>query len=286
MDLVVGATGDLGGRVTRRLLERGEQVRVLVRDTSDVSPLKAAGAELAFGDLKERITVDTACRGVDRIISTATGASRGGEDSVDAVDRQGHATLLHCAQNAGVHRIVYVSATGFTSDSPVALARAKASTVEAIRSSGIPYTILQPALFMESWIGFVVGAQIQLGDTVQVIGDPFRKYGFVAVENVADLVLAVLDHPSAQRAEIPLGAGSCSYQQIVAWIAKETGRNLEIRSLPPTSSIERFPPVVNELWSYAATGGLGPLSTPKVAERFGFELVRPRSFVRRFFGSD
>ncbi len=286
MDLVVGATGDLGGRVTRRLLERGAQVRVLVRDTSDVSPLKAAGAELAFGDLKELLTVEAACRGVDRIISTATGASRGGEDSVEAVDRHGHATLLRCAQSAGVGRIVYVSATGFTSDSPVALARAKASTVEAIRSSGLGYTILQPALFMESWIGFVVGAQIQMGDTVQVIGDPARKYGFVATENVADLVLAVLDHPDAQRAEIPLGAGSCSYQQIVGWIAKATGRNLEIHSLPPTSSIAGFPSMVNELWSYAATGGMGPLATPKVAERFGFEMIRPRSFVQRFFGSD
>lgn len=61
MDLVVGATGDLGGRVVRRLLEQDEKVRVLVRDTSDVSPLKAAGAELAFGDLKELVTVDTAC---------------------------------------------------------------------------------------------------------------------------------------------------------------------------------------------------------------------------------
>ena len=286
MDLVVGATGDLGGRITRRLLEQGEQVRVLVRDTSDVSPLKAAGAELAFGDLKEILTVDTACKGIDRIISTATGASRGGDDSVDAVDRQGHATLLRCAENAGIRRIVYVSATGFKSDSPVDLARAKATTAEAIRASGLSYTILQPTLFMESWIGFVVGAQLRLGDTVQVIGDPARKYGFVAVENVADLVLSVLDHPDAQRADIPLSAGSCSYQQIVGWIAKATDRDLQVHSVPPSSAIEGFPPILNELWSFAATGGMGPLTTPKVAEKFGFEMIRPRAFVQDFFGTD
>ena len=286
MDLVVGATGDLGGRITRRLLEQGEQVRVLVRDTSDVGPLKAAGAELAFGDLKELVTVDTACKGVDRIISTATGASRGGEDSVDAVDRQGHATLLRCAENAGIRRFVYVSATGFNTDSPVHLARAKAATAEAIRSSGLSYTILQPSLFMDSWIAFVVGAQIRVGDTVQVIGDPARKYGFVAVDNVADLVLAVLDHPDAQRADIPLSAGSCSYQQIVAWIAKTTDRNLQIHSLPPSSQIEGFPPILNELWSFAATGGMGPMTTTKVAQKFGFEMIRPKAFVQDLFGTD
>ena len=286
MDLVVGATGDLGGRVVRRLLEQDEKVRVLVRDTSDVSPLKAAGAELAFGDLKELVTVDTACQGIDRIISTATGASRGGEDSVDAVDRQGHATLLRCAENAGVQRFVYVSATGFDTDSPVELARAKASTADAVRSSGLNYTILQPALFMESWIAFVVGAQIQFGNTVQVIGDPARKYGFVAIENVADLLVAALDHPDAQRADIPLSGGSCSYQQIVDWTARATGRDLEVHSVPPSSSIAGFPPIVNELWSFAATGGMGPLATPKVAERFRFELIRPRVFVQNLFGSD
>lgn len=285
MDLVVGATGDLGGRITRRLLEQGEEVRVLVRDTSDVGPLKAAGAQLAFGDLKELVTVDTACRGVDRIISTATGASRGGDDSVDAVDRQGHATLLRSAENAGVHRFVYVSANGFNTDSPVDLARAKASTAKAIRSSGLSYTILQPTLFMESWIAFVVGAQIRTGDTVKVIGDPARRYGFVAVENVADLVVSVLDHPDAQRADIPLSAGSCSYRQIVSWVAKATGRDLQIHSLPPSSEIEGFPPIVNELWSFAAAGGMGPLTTPKVAERFGFELIRPRTFVQEVFGT-
>jgi NADH dehydrogenase len=286
MDLLVGATGELGGRVVRRLLERGIKVRVLVRDTSDVGPLKAAGAELAFGDLKELVTVDAACKGIDRIISTATGASRGGEDSVDAVDRQGHATLLRCAENSGVQRFVYVSATGFKTDSPVDLARAKASTAEAIRSSGLNYTILQPALFMESWIAFVIGAQIRSSDTVQVIGDPARRYGFVAVENVADLILGVLEHPDAQRADIPLSAGSCSYQQIVAWAAKATGRDLKVHSLPPSNSIEGFPSIVNDLWSFAATGGMGPLTTPKVAERFGFEMIRPRVFVQNLFGSD
>jgi len=286
MDLVVGATGDLGGLITRRLLERGESVRVLVRDTSDVSPLKAAGAQLAFGDLKELTSVDAACKGIDRIISTATGASRGGNDSVEAVDRQGHATLLRCAENAGIQRIIYVSANGFETDSPVELARAKASTAEAIRSSGLNYTILQPTLFMESWIAFVVGAQIQIGDTVHVIGDPARRYGFVSMQNVADLALAVLDHPDAQRADIPLSAGSSSYQQIVAWIAKATGRELQVHSLPPSSEIPGFPPILNELWSFAATGGLKPLTTAKVAEKFGFEMIRPRAFIQKMFRPD
>lgn len=286
MDLVVGATGELGGLISRRLLARGESVRVLVRDTSDVSPLKAAGAQLAYGDLKELTGVDAACQGVDRIISTATGASRGGEDSVEAVDREGHATLLRCAEHAGVGRIVYVSASGFETDSPIELARAKASTAEAIRSSGLSYTIVQPTLFMESWIAFVVGAQLQAGDTIHVIGDPARRYGFVAMENVADLVIAALDHPDAQRADIPLSAASCSYRQIVSWVAKATGRRLEVHSLPPSSEIPGFPPILNQLWSFAATGGMGPLATPKVAGKFDFEMIRPQAFVEKLFGTD
>jgi uncharacterized protein YbjT (DUF2867 family) len=271
--------------VTQRLLEAGRQVRVLVRDTSDVSPLKAAGAELAFGDLKEFVTVAAACRGVDRVISTASGASRGGADSVEAVDRLGHATLLRCAEEARVQKIVYLSMAGFEADSPLALARAKAATVTALRASGIPYVILQPALFMESWIGFVVGAQIQLGDTVQVVGDPSREYGFVAIDDVADLTLAVLDHPDAHCVELPLSAASCSYRQVVAWVAEVTGRDLRVDSLPPGAGIPRFPPILNQLWSFAAAGGMSAITTPQVAERLDLQMTHPRAFIRKMFGS-
>lgn len=63
MILVVGATGQLGGIITRRLLQRGEGVRVLVRPGRSTRDLIAAGAHPVTGDLKDRGSLRSACEG-------------------------------------------------------------------------------------------------------------------------------------------------------------------------------------------------------------------------------
>ena len=67
MDLVVGATGSLGGRITRRLLAQGKAVRILARHNplsdelaklgraNTVRSLVDAGAQAVYGDLKQRV---------------------------------------------------------------------------------------------------------------------------------------------------------------------------------------------------------------------------------------
>src|SRR5918911_194830 len=90
MILVAGATGFVGGEVCRRLSAVGKPVRALVRPTADrgrLEPLEAAGVETVVGDLKDPASLETACRGVRGIISTAAAiASRQPGDSFETVD--------------------------------------------------------------------------------------------------------------------------------------------------------------------------------------------------------
>lgn len=95
MILVVGATGMLGGTIARTLLERGENVRILVRPGSSYEHL--AGAEPAIGDLKDETSLRAACEGVEAIVTTATSASRGGADTIESVDRAGYRNLVDAA---------------------------------------------------------------------------------------------------------------------------------------------------------------------------------------------
>lgn len=70
MIFVAGATGFLGGEISRRLVERGEAVRGLVRITSDpgsVERLRAVGVECVIGDVRDRASLDRACRGIDTV---------------------------------------------------------------------------------------------------------------------------------------------------------------------------------------------------------------------------
>jgi nucleoside-diphosphate-sugar epimerase len=62
MTLVVGAAGNLGGRVTRMLLAQGQLVRILARSQSNYQPLVEAGAQVVLGDLKEPDSLVAACR--------------------------------------------------------------------------------------------------------------------------------------------------------------------------------------------------------------------------------
>jgi uncharacterized protein YbjT (DUF2867 family) len=69
MVLVVGATGDLGGAIARRLLADGKQVRVFVRSADRGEALRQARAEVVFGDLKNAASVLAACRAAETVIT-------------------------------------------------------------------------------------------------------------------------------------------------------------------------------------------------------------------------
>ncbi len=170
--LVVGATGITGNLIVKKLLERGERVRAFVREGSDHAALEEAGAEIAIGDLKQAMSVRQAMEGVDRVVSTATASARGGEDTIEAVDRIGTASLIEASREAGVKRFVYVSAWGFDKeDLPVSIARAKTESEQRLVESGVPYTILRPCLFMDVWIGWVIGSQLQNDSKVVIVDD-------------------------------------------------------------------------------------------------------------------
>jgi uncharacterized protein YbjT (DUF2867 family) len=77
MILVVGSSGMLGGMVARKLVARGDRVRVMVRQPSDI-----AGVESVRGDLKDPASLDAACQGATAVVTTANSARRGGADDV------------------------------------------------------------------------------------------------------------------------------------------------------------------------------------------------------------
>ena len=112
MILLVGGTGQLGGRIARELLARGLPVRALCRSGSGFGALRRMGAEIVIGDLKDPSTLAPACDGVETVVTTANTAHRGGEDTVESVDLNGTRSLIDAAARAGVRHFVYTSVYG------------------------------------------------------------------------------------------------------------------------------------------------------------------------------
>src|SRR5690606_22683582 len=107
MMLIAGSTGLVGGTIARMLLERGEDVRILVREGSDWQLLAGAGAQPVIGDLKRPESLARACVGVDVVITTASSGQRGGDDNPVTVDVEGNRHLIDAARRAGARHFVF-----------------------------------------------------------------------------------------------------------------------------------------------------------------------------------
>src|SRR6266404_9801411 len=154
MNLVVGATGLLGGEICRLLAARGKPVRALVRATSDqnkVAKLETLGVEVVRGDLKDRPSLNAACQAVSVVVSTASSTlSRQEGDSIQTVDLEGQLNLIDAARAANVSQFVLISFPHTDVEFP--LQTAKRQVEEHLKGSGVTYTVLQPTFFMEVWL--------------------------------------------------------------------------------------------------------------------------------------
>ena len=116
--LVTGATGFTGGHLARALAARGYAVRALVRDTAAAQPLRAAGIELATGDLRNTEAVSAATRGVDVVYHIAAIYRQAGlrTEEYRAVNTAAVRTVIEAAARAGARRVVHCSTVGVHGD--------------------------------------------------------------------------------------------------------------------------------------------------------------------------
>ena len=291
MILIVGATGILGGMITQRLLESGKEVRILVRHNSPAeemakqrmatSPqlLIEAGAQPVYGDLKDRASLDQACQGIETVITTANSAMRGGEDNVDTVDRHGNRNLIEAARAAGVKQFIFISFLGADLNHPVPLFKAKAETEAILTENGMPYTILSPNFFMESWIGMVVGIPLQARQPVTLVGQGQRLHSLISVGDVAAFAAATVGHPAALNQKIILGGPEpLSWRGIVNTFGQVLGQELPVQFVAPGEAIpglpEMVPPMLAAMETYDSAIPMG-----ETAQAFAVEQTTLSSFA-------
>ena len=283
MIFVVGATGMLGGAIVRRLLERGDRVRALVRDDAGERALTEAGAETARGDLKDAASLEGACAGISTLITTANSAGRGGGDNVETVELKGNRNLIEAASRAGVEHFVFVSAEGENPESPVPFLRAKGITSARLRESDMAYTVLVPNLYMDVWISLVVLAPVASGRPVTIVGEGARKHYLVAADDVAGFVVAAVDSGDARNRDLLIGGPEAlSWRDVISTFERVHGLTLEVESIEPGQPMPGFPEAVSGLMAGLETyDSPEPISAAEADTRFGVRLTRLEDFLRR-----
>ena len=162
--LVTGATGFAGSHLTKRLVDEGQDVRIVARPTSDVSKPELAGAEVFAGDVTADDAMRRAVEGVETVYHIAAVFRRVGlpDSTYWAVNYGGTQNLLQASLAAGVRRFVHCSTIGvlghiehppadesapYNTDNIYQRSKCKAeqAALRFGKEYGLPVTVIRPA---------------------------------------------------------------------------------------------------------------------------------------------
>lgn len=214
---VTGATGHLGRLAIAALKGRGLSPIALVRDPAKAAELEA---EARAFDYKATATLTPALAGVTTLVLVS---------SNDFDDRVGqHRNVIAAAKAAGVGRIVYTSILR-ADVSPMLLAADHKATEEAIRASGLAFTLLRNGWYTENHTGSLGGA-IAAGALIGSAGE--GRFSSAARADYAEAIAAVAGEGHAGKAYELAGDTSHSYADLAAEVSRLTGKAIPYKDLP------------------------------------------------------
>jgi uncharacterized protein YbjT (DUF2867 family) len=191
MDVVVaGGHGKIALRLERLLAARGDTVRGLVRNPDHFDDVSAAGAQPVLADLESDVDVGPVVAGADAIVFAAGAGPGSGEARKRTMDLGGAVKLIEAAKTAGISRYAIVSSMG--ADHPEqasgtfgAYLAAKSKADNALRESGLDYTVVRPGSLTDD-----------PGTGSVDIAERLGRRGQIPRDDVAAALVAVLDAPN------------------------------------------------------------------------------------------
>lgn len=200
--LIFGGHGKVALLLEPLLTARGDQVTAVIRDAAQIDDLRATGADPVVFDVESasKEAMSTLIAGHDAVVWSA-GAGGGSAERTRAVDLDAAVRSMDAAADAGVARYVMVSYFGSSSehgipatDSFFAYAEAKAAADEALRASGLEWTVLAPS-------------RLTLEEPTGRIDATSDASGSVSRADVAHVIAQTLLEPATIRRTIRFNEG-------------------------------------------------------------------------------
>ncbi len=181
--VITGASGQLARRTAQLLAERcgAERLIFVTRNPDALDDLSSEGAEVRFGDFDEPDSLGEAFSGGDRmLLISATDLERRTEQ---------HRAALQAAAAAGVRYVVYTSCLSPEAPNPAVIAPSHHATEQALRESGLAWTVLRNSFYAEYQAAEAAEAAAS-GKLVHNRGD--GRIAYVSREDCAAAAAAVL----------------------------------------------------------------------------------------------
>jgi uncharacterized protein YbjT (DUF2867 family) len=209
MDVVVaGGHGKVGLRLLRRLAERGDRARGLIRNPDHAADLEAAGAEPVLSDLEQEDDLAPHVEGADAIVFAAGAGPGSGPARKQTMDLGGAVKLIDAARAVGIARYVIVSSMGAGNPERASgpmrpYLEAKTQADERLAASGLDYTIVRPGGLTDEPGSGRIRAGLEL------------SFGQVSRDDVAATLVAVLDADNTIGKTFDLLAGDTPIEDAV-----------------------------------------------------------------------
>jgi len=254
---VTGATGFIGGHVARRLRERGDEVRALVRSPDKGAALTELGCELVPGTLSNKDAIRAGIEGCDAAIHGAAvyevGIPKSAHRAMYEANVIGTENVLRAALEAKLDRVVYIStvgafgntkgqvvdesyqhpSAGYTSYYEETKVEAHRLATRLIAEEALPCVIVQPGGVYGPEDHSAVGRQMNqfLAGRMPLIAFPDLGFNMVHVDDVAAGVLLALDKGKVGEAYV-LGGQITTMRELIQTLARAAGKKAPTRALP------------------------------------------------------
>lgn len=225
--LITGANGSVSSALLDTLQDSRFELRALIRDKSKAESVQAHGAQVFVGDLDDARSLPPAFHGVHDLWLLTPNGPRASENSMNAV---------WAARQAGVERVVRLSAVGAAHDAPTRSGRLHALSDREVEESGMRWTILRPHWFMQNLLN-EAGSIAAQGSFSLNMGE--GRLGMIDVRDIAEFAARVLTEGMDHDGKIytPTGPQSISFAQVAEQFGQSLGRT--IRYVPVSDETER-----------------------------------------------
>lgn len=220
--LIIGGNGTVGRHVVAELVGRGAPARALVRSRARATAVEGTGLPMEVGDLEDPASLDAALDGVERIFLSSSPSPRVAEL---------HGNLVDAARRAGVRHVVRVSALGASPGSPSELLRGHGEAEAHLEASGLGFTHLRPAWFMQNLLGYApwIAAHGELA-----VPSGQGTLAMIDVRDVARVAAEALVGSGHQgRAYRLTGPEALSFDRVAEVLSEVLGRPIRHRDPPP-----------------------------------------------------
>lgn len=192
--LVTGATGNLGSKVVRQLLDREHSVRAYTRQPHPSFP---TGVQVYQGDIRDGSGLDEATKGVDAIIHCATLF-----EPEFTTDLEGSRHLIEAAKANGLPHLVYISIAGID-HSPSShwtkhpMSQVKLSVERMLAQSGLPWSIIRATQFHDLVLSMITSGEDEETSTITIPAE--TRFQSIAVSEVAQALVTLAEQEAAGR---------------------------------------------------------------------------------------